>query len=90
MYERTALNDEKFLDGMQQQPSGRGDGKRLFLDKTNNSAKQNMYPVLNKEEGGQELFHRRQTDDYCAKHEIEYIPPPVSKVFETKNTFVHN
>ena len=49
-----------------------------------------MYPVLSKEQGAHELFHRRQTDDYCDKHDVEYTPPPVSKIFETKNTFVHN
>ena len=49
-----------------------------------------MYPVLTKEEGAEHLYHRRMADDYCAKHNIENVPPPVSKVFEHKSTFVHN
>lgn len=49
-----------------------------------------MYPVVDQDKGGAEYFHRRQTSDFGEKHNIEYVPPPVSKIFDEKNTFVHN
>ena len=89
MYENLAHSKVKFLDGMQQQAFGRPDGKKLFMEKTNYSDKQNMYPVL-KDQEAENLLRRRMADDYGAKHDIEYIPPPVSKIFDHKSTFVHN
>ena len=38
-----------------------------------------MYPVLDMEKGGLELFYRRVRSDYSPKHNIEYVPPPVVK-----------
>jgi|TARA_B110001450_G_scaffold224282_1_gene221825 hypothetical protein len=49
-----------------------------------------MYPVLPSAEGGAELFHRRTRTDYSPKHNIKYVPPPVSKDIHEKSTFVHN
>jgi hypothetical protein len=49
-----------------------------------------MYPVMEQEEGGRELFHRRATNDFRDKSKDVYIAPPVSKTFEIKNNFVHN
>lgn len=66
------------------------EGKRLYLDRTNQSAGINMYPVMEQEEGGRELFHRRATTDFRDKSKDVYIAPPVSKTFEIKNNFVHN
>lgn len=86
MYEINANSDLKLMDKMQQQPEGRPNGKRLFLDKTNLSDKQNLSPFTE----GSDFFHRRVTADYCEKKTADYIAPPVSKVFEEKNTFVHN
>jgi hypothetical protein len=30
------------------------------------------------------------TMDYGAKHDIDYVAPPVTKLYDEKNTFVHN
>ena len=49
-----------------------------------------MYPVLDMEKGGLELFYRRVRSDYSPKHNIEYVPPPVVKNLQDKSTFVHN
>lgn len=49
-----------------------------------------MYPVMEKDEGGNDLFYRRVQDDYSPKHNIEYVPPPVIKNLQDKSTFVHN
>lgn len=49
-----------------------------------------MYPVLAREQGGAELYHRRTRTDYSPKHNVTYVPPPVSKDITDKSTFVHN
>lgn len=93
MYENQINSTHKaMMDGMHQQPDIRElkEGKRLFLDKTNASADVNMYPVLSSEEGGNELYHRRATNDFRDKSKDVYVPPPVSKTFEVKDNFVHN
>jgi hypothetical protein len=38
-----------------------------------------MYPVLEQDQGGNDLFYKRVQDDYSPKHDIEYVPPPVVK-----------
>ena len=49
-----------------------------------------MYPVLASDAGGAEFFHRRVTTDYSPKHDITYVPPPVTKSIQDKSTYVHN
>ena len=44
-----------------------------------------MYPAEN-----HNYYHRRVTEEFCDKAGIEYVEPPVTKVFDEKNTFVHN
>ena len=61
----------------QQVPDFRG--KQLFKDQVNKSDKHNMYPVLEQDQGGNDLFYKRVQDDYSPKHDIEYVPPPVVK-----------
>lgn len=80
------------MDKMQQQLDFRQikEGKRLFLDKTNASASANMYPVLSKGQGADDLMYRRATNDFRDKSKDVYHAPPVSKTFQEKNTFVHN
>lgn len=45
---------------MQQQDMKPLRGKRLYLERVNNSDKHNMYPVITKDKGANELFFRRQ------------------------------
>ena len=66
------------------------EGKRLFLDQTNASHKQNMYPTIDMTDGGKELFFRRTAKEFYDKSNIVYKPPPVSKVFPKRHSFVHN
>lgn len=49
-----------------------------------------MYPVLAPEDGGAEFYHRKITTDYSPKHNIQYVPPPVTKSINDKSTYVHN
>jgi hypothetical protein len=49
-----------------------------------------MYPSEPTSSDAERLFHRRNTFDFSNKAEEEYIPPPVSKKFEKKHSFVHN
>ena len=65
-------------------------GKKHFKGLRNMSDKKNMYPVLTNDKGGKELFFRRQKVDYDRKFGIEYKPPPVTKEFQKKTSFVHN
>jgi hypothetical protein len=90
LYNKNANCKVKIMDGMQQQPDWKPDGKRLFLDRTNQSHTENMYPILDAKEGGTDFFYRRVTDEYPKKSAEDYEAPPVSKIFEEKNTFVHN
>lgn len=75
---------------MQEQADGYALGKRLFLDKVNQSDAKNMHPVLAEAEGGKDLYFRRVKETYYDKHDIEYQPPPVVKDILKKSTFVHN
>ena len=91
MYENQVGNtDKKMMDKMQQQAETVKEGKRLYLDRTNQSANANMYPVLGAKAGAAELFHRRATNDFRDKSKDVYQAPPVSKTFEVKDNFVHN
>lgn len=75
MYENQINNtDRRMMDNMQQQPDVKDmkEGKRLYLDKTNQSDGANMYPVLSAAAGAGELFHRRATNDFRDKSKDVY------------------
>ena len=64
-------------------------GKKPFEHLVNISNARNMYPTVGRNEL-KELFIKRQQEDFCNKHGVEYVPPPVVKDFETRTSFVHN
>jgi hypothetical protein len=79
LYNKNVGSKTKIMDGMQQQPDWKPDGKRLFIDRTNQSHTENMYPILAQEKGGNEFFHRRHISDYPEKSLENYQDPPIVK-----------
>ena len=64
-------------------------GKKPFEHLVNKSNVRHMYPTVKQNEI-RDLFIKRQQEDFCNKHGVEYVPPPVVKDFETRTSFVHN
>ena len=64
-------------------------GKKAFNELVNKSNARNMYPTVKQSEL-KELFIKRQQEDFPDKTNVEYVPPPVIKDFQTRTSFVHN
>lgn len=79
------------FEGMAQEYLGPSNtGKRIFVDLMNQSTSSNMYPVNTDPNETKELFHRRHAFDFDHKTGKEYVPPPVTKSFLKRHSFVHN
>ncbi len=56
-------------------------GKKPFEHLVNKSNVRHMYPTVKQNEI-RDLFIKRQQEDFCNKHGVEYVPPPVVKDYE--------
>lgn len=75
---------------MNEEPYSLGEGKRLFHGLANISDKANMYPTINEDKEVKELFLRMTDKHFYDKSKIKYVPPPVTKDFHRRHSFVHN
>ena len=66
------------------------DGKRLFLDRVNQSDAANLHPVDKDPENQKGLLQGRNLQDYSDKTKLVYKAPPIVKSFPKKHSFVHN
>lgn len=66
------------------------EGKRIFHGRSNISDKTGMYPTSNDVKEVQDLFFRTNDKEFYDKSKINYRPPPVSKEFAPRHSFVHN
>ena len=94
--EKFASYKQDLFNGMQAEYLGPGKGgphhtgKRIFTEHGNKSASTNMYPATEDHDERRQLFHRRHTADYWNKAGVQYIPPPVTKAFAKRHSWVHN
>lgn len=75
---------------MNEQPEVFGEGKRLFHGIANISEKTNMYPIVKGDKEVKELFLRNTDTQFYDKSKIDYVPPPVTKDYSKRHSFVHN
>jgi len=75
---------------MGEEPLTMNEGKRIFHGVTNISDKTGMYPTVKEDKEVKDLFMRMSDKQYYDKSKIEYKPPPVTKDFIRRHSFVHN
>lgn len=89
-FEQVSNDPHGILFGMGEEAISTNEGKRMFLGKSNISDKTAMYPTTSRHKEIKDLYTCSNELQYFDKSKLEYVPPPVSKDFTQRHSFVHN
>ena len=67
-----------------------GEGKKIFHGIQNISDKHLMYPTVKEDKEVKDLYIRMSDKQYYDKSKIDYVPPPITKDYSKRHSFVHN